>query len=60
MLSVELTNLAIILDEADIAPNISVQARIWSQRIKEAIYEHAVGIDAVVALSINGGRCVDC
>lgn len=50
MLSVELANLATILDDADIAPNVSAQAKQWSQSIKEAIYEHAVGSDLRVAI----------
>ncbi|KAN0097721.1 glycoside hydrolase family 125 protein [Tylopilus felleus] len=53
MLSVELANLATILDDADIAPNVSAQAKQWSQSIKEAIYEHAV-IDGVFAYETNG------
>ncbi|KAG8218384.1 Six-hairpin glycosidase-like protein [Butyriboletus roseoflavus] len=53
MLSVELTNLAIILDDASIAPNVSVQAKQWSRSIKAAIYEHAI-IDNVFAYEING------
>lgn len=50
MLSVKLTNLATILDDAGIAPNVSAQAKQWSQGIKEAIYEHAVGSDDGVAI----------
>ncbi|KAG6378456.1 Six-hairpin glycosidase-like protein [Boletus reticuloceps] len=53
MLSVELTNLATILDHAGIAPKVSVQAKQWSQSIKEAIYEHAVSFDPV-AISTHG------
>lgn len=53
MLSVELTNLATILDDADIAPNVSVQAKKWSRSIKEAIYGHTVGFDAAIAISTN-------
>jgi len=53
MLSVELTNLAGILDDAGIAPNISVQAKQWGQSIKEAIYEHAI-VGDVFAYETNG------
>lgn len=59
MLSVELTNLATILDDTDIAPNISLQAKKWSQSIKEAFHEHAVGFDAAVTVSTNERRCLD-
>lgn len=59
MLSVELTNLAAILDDADIAPNVSAQAKKWSQGIKEAIYEHAVGFDDGVAIGANERYCLD-
>lgn len=45
MLSVELTNLAAILDDAEIAPNVSAQAKEWSQSIKKAIHEHTVGFE---------------
>lgn len=54
MLSVELTNLATILDDADIAPNVSALAKQWSQSIKEAIYEHAVGFHPTVVINVNG------
>jgi meiotically up-regulated gene 157 (Mug157) protein len=53
MLSVELINLATILDDADIAPDVSAQAKQWSQSIKEAIYEHTI-VDDVFAYEING------
>ncbi|KAF8450810.1 Six-hairpin glycosidase-like protein [Boletus edulis BED1] len=53
MLSVELTNLATILDDAGIAPDVSVQAKQWSQSIKEAIYEHAI-VGNVFAYETNG------
>lgn len=59
MLSVELTNLATILDDAGIAPEISVQAKQWSQSIRAAIYEHAVGFGAAVAISTNERCCLD-
>ena len=45
MLSVELANLASILDDAGIAPSFSIQAKQWSQSIREAIYEHAVSFN---------------
>ncbi|KAI9574953.1 Six-hairpin glycosidase-like protein [Boletus coccyginus] len=53
MLSVELTNLAAILDDAEIAPNVSAQAKEWSQSIKKAIHEHTI-IENVFAYEING------
>lgn len=42
MLSVELGYLSDILDAAGQAKNISHQAKIWSRRIYDAIWEHAV------------------
>lgn len=59
MLSVELRNLATILDDADIAPDVSAQAKQWSQSIKEAIYKHAVCFYPAVALSTNEHCCLD-
>ncbi|KAH0839662.1 hypothetical protein J3R83DRAFT_582 [Lanmaoa asiatica] len=55
MLSVELNNLATILDDADIALNVSAQAKQWSQSIREAIHRHAVGFGTAVA--INANKC---
>jgi len=59
MLSVELTNLAAILDDTEIAPNVSAMAKEWSQSIKKAIYEHAVGSEPPVAVSANEHCCLD-
>jgi meiotically up-regulated gene 157 (Mug157) protein len=42
MLSVELNNLATILDDARLAPDVSAQAKQWSQRIKQGIHEYGV------------------
>jgi hypothetical protein len=42
MLSVQLTNLATILDHAGVAPNVSSQAKHWSKTIEQAIWEHTV------------------
>lgn len=42
MLSVQLTNLATILDHAKVAPNVSTQAKYWSKTIEEAIWEDTV------------------
>jgi hypothetical protein len=42
MLSVQLTNLAAILDHAKVAPNVSTQAKSWSKTIEDAIWEHSV------------------
>ncbi|KAG9317210.1 Six-hairpin glycosidase-like protein [Chiua virens] len=50
MLSVEMNNLATILDEVDIAPSVSAKAEQWSQSIKDAIYEHAVRFDVRIQL----------
>lgn len=59
MLSVELINLATILDDADIVPNVSAQAKQWSQSIKEAIHEHTVGFYTTVVISTNERCCLD-
>ncbi|OJA20895.1 hypothetical protein AZE42_00869 [Rhizopogon vesiculosus] len=53
MLSVQLTNLATILDQAKIAPNVSTQAKYWSKTIEEAIWEHSV-VDDIFAYETNG------
>ncbi|KAF9221854.1 hypothetical protein BS17DRAFT_796694 [Gyrodon lividus] len=53
MLSVELTNLANILDDTNLAPNVSAHAKKWSQSIKQAIYEHGV-FDDVFVYETNG------
>lgn len=42
MLSVQLTNLATILDHAGVAPNVSSQAKHWSKTIEQAVWEHTV------------------
>lgn len=42
MLSVELTNLAEILDSAKQARNVSALARTWSSRIHDAIWNTTV------------------
>ena len=42
MLSVELTNLANMLDSVGQLRNVSQQARTWSSRISDAIYATAV------------------
>lgn len=59
MLSVELNNLATILDDAGIAANVSAQAKQWSQSIREAIYAHAVGFNPEVAIGTNERCCLD-
>lgn len=46
MLSVELTNLAQILDDAGQLRNVSQQAKEWSARIEEAIWKTTVGTTA--------------
>ncbi|KIJ70269.1 glycoside hydrolase family 125 protein [Hydnomerulius pinastri MD-312] len=53
MLSVQLNNLATILDDAKLAPNVSTQAKQWSENIKAAINKHAVA-DGVFAYETNG------
>jgi hypothetical protein len=42
MLSVQLTNLAAILDHAGVAPNVSSQAKHWSKTIEQAVWEYTV------------------
>ena len=42
MLSVELTNLAEILESAGKSKNVSTAARKWSSQIKNAIMQHTV------------------
>lgn len=53
MLSVQLTNLAAILDHAGVAPNVSSQAKHWSKTIEQAVWEHAV-VDGIFAYETNG------
>ncbi|KIK95139.1 glycoside hydrolase family 125 protein [Paxillus rubicundulus Ve08.2h10] len=53
MLSVELNNLATILDDAKLAPDVSARAKQWSQRIKQGIHEYGVFND-VFAYETNG------
>jgi meiotically up-regulated gene 157 (Mug157) protein len=43
MLSVELGHLADLLDSVNIFPNISGEARVWSTRIHDAIWNSTVG-----------------
>lgn len=52
MLSVELTNLADILDSAKQSRNVSTAARTWSARIHDAIWNTTVG-DASVQCQIG-------
>lgn len=42
MLSVELTNLAEVLDATEQLPDISQQAKTWSARVRDAIWSHTV------------------
>ena len=42
MLSVQLANLATILDHAKVAPDVSTRATNWSKTIEEAIWKHTV------------------
>ncbi|KAH7903691.1 Six-hairpin glycosidase-like protein [Hygrophoropsis aurantiaca] len=53
MLTVELNNLATILDDAKIAPNVSAQAKKWSKSIEEAIWKHTL-VDNIFAYETNG------
>ncbi|KAH7930264.1 hypothetical protein BV22DRAFT_1028488 [Leucogyrophana mollusca] len=53
MLSVELQNLATILDDAKLAPNVSAQAKQWSKTIEEAIWKYTV-VDNIFAYETNG------
>ncbi|EKM59661.1 uncharacterized protein PHACADRAFT_205888 [Phanerochaete carnosa HHB-10118-sp] len=53
MLSVELTNLANILDSAKQAPNVSAAAREWSSRISNAIWNTTL-VDNIFAYETNG------
>jgi len=53
MLSVELSNLADILDAAGQAQNISEMARIWSKRIHDAIWNYTL-VNNVFAYETNG------
>ncbi|KAH7887907.1 Six-hairpin glycosidase-like protein [Phlebopus sp. FC_14] len=53
MLSVQLTNLANILDDAEVSPNLSAHAKQWSKTIEEAIWKYAVE-DDVFAYETNG------
>ncbi|KAJ3828531.1 Six-hairpin glycosidase-like protein [Lentinula raphanica] len=59
MLSVELTNLALMLDEAGQGANISQSAKEWSSRINESIWANTL-VDDVFAYETNGygGRYV--
>jgi hypothetical protein len=43
MLSVELGHLADVLDSINVYPKISSEARIWSKRIHDAIWNSTVG-----------------
>jgi hypothetical protein len=53
MLSVQLTNLATILDHAGVAPNVSSQAKHWSKTIEQAVWEYTV-VDGIFAYETNG------
>ncbi|KAJ4472289.1 Six-hairpin glycosidase-like protein [Lentinula aciculospora] len=53
MLSVELTNLALMLDEAGQGANISQSAKEWSSRINESIWANTL-VDNVFAYETNG------
>ncbi|KZP24643.1 glycoside hydrolase family 125 protein [Athelia psychrophila] len=53
MLSVELTNLADILDSAGKSQNVSTAARRWSLQIKKAIQKHTV-VNGIYAYETNG------
>jgi len=53
MLSVELTNLADIVDHARLFPNVSSFARQWSSRIKAAILDTTV-VNNIYAYETNG------
>jgi hypothetical protein len=44
MLSVELSHLADVLDSINVYPKISCEARIWSKRIHDAIWNLTVGL----------------
>ncbi|KAJ3909236.1 Six-hairpin glycosidase-like protein [Lentinula edodes] len=59
MLSVELTNLALILDEAGQGASISQSAKEWSSRINESIWANTL-VDNIFAYETNGygGRYV--
>lgn len=47
MLSVELSQLADVLDTAGQGKNISVQARKWSNTISDAIWKDTVGPQSI-------------
>ncbi|EIW82211.1 hypothetical protein CONPUDRAFT_54071 [Coniophora puteana RWD-64-598 SS2] len=53
MMSVELTNLANVLDDAQIMPNISAMAKNYSQTIHDAIWNHTV-VAGAFAYETNG------
>ncbi|KAE9410250.1 hypothetical protein BT96DRAFT_912486 [Gymnopus androsaceus JB14] len=53
MLTVELNNLAAMLDSAGLAVNISQSAKEWSSKINESIWRHAL-VNGVFAYETNG------
>jgi uncharacterized protein len=53
MLSVELTNLANILDAAHHSPNVSKSARSYSSTIKQAIWDTTI-VNNIFAYETNG------
>ncbi|KAF8205144.1 Six-hairpin glycosidase-like protein [Pholiota molesta] len=53
MLSVELTNLANLLDSVGQLRNVSQQAKEWSSRISDAIYKTTI-VDNIFAYETNG------
>jgi hypothetical protein len=53
MLSVELTNLAQVLDDVRQLQNVSQQAKEWSSRIEDAIWKTTV-VDNIFAYETNG------
>lgn len=59
MLSVELTNLANMLDSVGQLKNVSQQARTWSSRISEAVYATTVRFFKLIKLfqKHNWRRC---
>ncbi|KAF8076196.1 Six-hairpin glycosidase-like protein [Lyophyllum atratum] len=59
MLSVELTQLADVLDAAKQLPDVSQDAKMWSARVRDAVWKHTV-VDNIFAYEVNGfgGRYV--
>ncbi|GLB33616.1 putative DUF1237 containing protein [Lyophyllum shimeji] len=59
MLSVELQNLADVLDATGQLPDVSRDAKTWSSRVRDAIWKYTV-VDNIFAYEVNGfgGRYV--